>query len=346
MTDKFNPSITADFLKEGLEKQDDHEVDYENTKSMIYEMRKADKMINTFLLGSLVKFITESSLIHCSFYNTLTDEFGTRSGRFSSANPNLQQVPSLGVDEYYGMMCREPFIPFENCWWGKQDYSQIEYVFMAHFARGPGSNEVRAAYNNNPKQDYHQYIMDLTGLKRRFAKNLNFGVAYGMGAKHMAAYLGWTLDQCYNVLSIYHSKAPYIKSTIKEVEKVAKRRGYIRTFLKRRSRLINPNKAYTMFCRLIQGSAADLLKKAMLDCYKDGIFDVLYPHLTVHDELDVSVPKSKTGLEAFRAMSNTMEHCIELKVPIRVDGNLADNWALIDLEKDNYENIMKEYKIT
>ncbi len=326
-TNKGNPSITSDFLKEGLEKQDDHTIDYDNIKSTIYELRKADKILSTFLLGSFVRFVTVNDLIHCSFYNTLNDEYGTRSGRFSSANPNLQQIPSLGVDEFWGTVCREIFIPFENCWWMKFDYSQIEYRFMAHFARGPGGEEVRRAYSENPDIDYHQYIMDLTNLKRRFAKNLNFGVAYGMGAKHMAKFFGWELDYCYNILNVYHESAPYIKTTIKEVEKVAQRRGYIKTFLKRRSRLIDKDKAYIMFCRLIQGSAADLLKKAMLDCYKAGIFSVLHPHLTVHDELDVSTPKNKKGLEAAKEMKYIMEHCIELKVPVKTEVEFGESWA-------------------
>ena len=291
------------------------------------ELKRADKVLNTFIDGSLVKFVSDNDLIHCSFYNMRTDDYGTRSGRFSSANPNLQQIPSIGVDEYYGRLSRECFIPFDDCWWGKIDYSQIEYRFMAHFARGEGSEEVRAKYNANPRTDYHQYIVDLTGLKRRYAKNLNFGVAYGMGAKHMAEFFQWELDYCYATLNIYHSHAPFIKATIRTVEDVAKRRGYIRTFLKRRSRLLDPNKAYTMFCRLIQGSAADLMKKGMYEIFKAGIFDVLAPHITVHDEIDVSVPKTKEGLDAFCEMKHIMETCVDLKVPIIADMELGSDWA-------------------
>ena len=291
------------------------------------DLRRADKVLKTFIHGSLVKFITTGDLIHASFYNTKRDDFGTRSGRFSSANPNLQQIPSTGVDEYYGTLSRNPFIPFDNCWWGKLDYSQIQYRFMAHFARGPGSEEVRAQYNSNARTDYHQYIVDLTGLKRRFAKNLNFGVAFGMGAAHMADFFQWDIEYCYDILNIYHSSAPFIKSTIRKVEALAKKRGYIKTFLKRRSRLVDVNKAYTMFCRLIQGSEGDIMKKAMYDIYKAGIFDVLPPHLTVHDEIDVSIPKTKEGIEAFIEAKNIMENCIELKVPIIADAEVGNNWA-------------------
>jgi len=334
-TKKGNPSIDANYLKLIRE---EHKI-----ADDIFELRKAKKHLDTFLMGSYVRYVGENNLIHCSFYNTRTDEFGTRSGRFSSANPNLQQIPSKGVDEYWGQVCREVFIPFEDCWWGKIDYSQIEYRFMAHFAIGEGSAEIRNAYNNNPDQDYHQYIMDLTGLKRRYAKNLNFGVAFGMGAQHMADLFQWTIDYAYEVLDIYHSKAPYIKSTIKEVEKVATKRGYIKTFLKRRSHLLDKRKAYTMYCRLVQGSAADLMKKAMSVNYNSGVYDILYPHLTVHDELDVSIPKTKIGIEAYKEMKHQMETCLILKVPIKAEAEVGDNWA--DISEEKAKEIMEYYPL-
>jgi DNA polymerase-1 len=326
-TEKGNPNIDANFLKSIK--------DEVSLAEDIYNIRKGDKVLNSFLLGSYNRFLCEGDLIHCSFYNTRTDNFGTRSGRLSSANPNLQQIPSKGVDTYWGQIAREVFIPFDDCWWCKIDYSQIEYRFMAHFATGPGSEEIRAAYNNNPLTDYHQYIIDLTGLKRRFAKNLNFGVAYGMGAWHMAEFFNWALDYCYEILNIYHSKATYIKPTIRMVENYAKRKGFIKTFLGRKSRLINPDKAYIMFCRLIQGSAADLMKAAMLKNFESGVFDILYPHITVHDELDVSVPKTKIGIEAMKEMQHNMETCIKIKVPIIAEPELGSNWA--DIEKYNPE---------
>jgi DNA polymerase-1 len=345
LTEKDNPSITRDHLNRlgkgqleyntGVYDKEAKEWIMAKIKdefkckigSDLSEVRRADKLLKSFLHGSLVKFITEGDLIHGSFYNTKRDDFGTRSGRFSSANPNLQQIPSLGTYEYYGRLARSAFIPFDNCWWGKLDYSQIEYRFMAHFAVGPGSDIVRAQYAANPRTDYHQYIQDLTGLRRRYAKNLNFGVAYGMGAKHMSEFFQWDLDYCYDMLRIYHENAPFIKATMYKVQGIAKRRGYIKTFLKRRSRLIDPDKAYTMLCRLTQGSAADLMKKAMYDIYKAGIFDTLPPHLTVHDEIDLSVPKTKEGIEAFLESKDIMENCLKIKVPIIADMEVGPNWA-------------------
>lgn len=336
LTDKGNPKIDSYFYKRYK--------DEIPLLKQLFEIRQARHHLDTFIMGSHVKFVGPDGLMHPQFFNMRNDNLGalkgTRSGRLSGANPNLQQQPSKGVDEYWGQICREDFIPFDNCWWGKIDYSQIEYRFMAHFAVGEGSDELRAAYNNNAGQDYHQFIMDLTGLKRRYAKNLNFGVAFGMGAQHMAELFGWELDYAYEILNIYHSRAPYIKATISSVEQVAKRRGYIKTFLKRRSHLVDPKKAYTMYCRLVQGSAADLMKKAMITCYHGGIFDTLAPHATVHDELDVSIPKTPAGIEAFREMQNIMETCLTLKVPIKAEAEIGPNWA--DIDEFKWEDLYKE----
>ena len=169
--------------------------------------------------------------------------------------------------------------------------------------------------------------MDRTGLARPFAKNLNFGIAFGMGAKKMSATFGWPLSKCYEVLEQYHDNVPFVKSTINAVTSVAKRRGYIKTILGRHAHLESQSKAYVMFNRLAQGSAADLMKKSMVECYKAGIYDVLHPHLTVHDEQDVSVPKTNTGMEAFKEMKHIMETCIDIKVPIFCDASYGNNWA-------------------
>ena len=205
LTEKGNPNIDRYFFEANKESH--------SFVKTVHELRKADKTLNTFLLGSLYRFLVDNK-IHCDFYNTRTEDFGTRSGRFSSANPNLQQIPSLGTNEFLGNLCREVFIPFPGCWWGKIDYSQIEYRFIAHFASGEGAEILRQTYIDNPNTDYHQYIMDLTKLDRKKSKNLNFGVGYGMGAPFMSKFFGWELDYCFDILATYHRKAPYIKTTL------------------------------------------------------------------------------------------------------------------------------------
>lgn len=335
-TEQGNPTIRDSFYKRW---KDEHDV-----VNRIYELRRHKRHLDTFIMGSHVKFVGPDGLMHPQFFNTRNNYLGglkgTRSGRLSGANPNLQQQPAKGVDEYWGQLCREDFIPFPDSWWLKIDYSQIEYRFMAHFAVGPGSDELRTAYNTHPDVDYHQYIIDLTGLKRRYAKNLNFGVAYGMGARKMAEMFGWDLDYCYDILEIYHDRAPYVRATVSKVEQVARRRGYIKTFLKRRSHLVSPDKAYTMYCRLIQGSAADLMKKAMVECYKSGVWDVLSPHVTVHDELGSSMPKTREGIEAGREQQKIMEECIKIRVPIKADAEVGPTWA--DVKEFEWDELLRE----
>jgi len=349
-TEKGNPSINKDFL-ERLSKGQVEDLNGDSIKSerqtrlghALLDIRKADKVLKTFIDGSLVRFITKGDQIHCSFNSMQTDDYGTKSGRFSSSNPNLQQIPAPSRDPYYGTMARDVFIPHEGCWMAKIDYSQIEYRFIAHYAKGKGSDEIRKKYNDDPTTDYHKYIQDLTGLIRSEAKTVNFGIAYGMGAPKMAKENQWDLDYCYGVLNTYHKNAPFVKTTINAVEQVVRQRGYIKTILGRRARLRDKNKAYTFYNRLMQGSAADQMKKAMLDVYKAGLFKIVIPHLTVHDELVMSVPKTKEGIEAIFEVKNVMENCIKLLVPVVADLEIGEDWANVrEVTKNELYKMLEE----
>lgn len=274
--------------------------------------------------------------LHCDFNPLASDKGGTVSGRFSGSKPNLQQVSSkdeakeTDLDWAEGQILRKLFIPEEDCWWFKNDWSQIEYRFMAHYGRGQGSDHIRERYQSDPNTDYHDEMMAITNLPdRKVVKTLNFGAAYEMGPKTMALNYGWDLSYARNIYSLYHSKVPFIKKTSKLVAKKAENVGYIKTILGRRARLQYRDKSYVMFNRLIQGSAADLMKKAMVDSYKAGVFNVLKPHLTVHDELDCSMPKTKEGKEAGMELKTIMENCMELRVPIIADSEFGENWGTL-----------------
>lgn len=324
--------------------------DFPVTKQII-ELKKIDKILSTFVDGSLKEHVTSDGRIHPTFYATKTERegglAGTRSGRLSCASPNLQQIPSFDEKEedefkkWYTHICRSLFIPEEDQWWLKIDYSQIEYRFMAHFACNANAldtsaDDVRAQYRNNPKTDYHQLIQDLTGLPRKLAKNLNFGVGYGMGKAHMSEFFGWDPEYCDEVLTTYHTRAPFVKATMNAVGAIGRKQGYIRTFLKRRSRLLDPRKSYILFCRLCQGSAADLAKQSIVNIWKAGLLDVLTLHLTVHDEFDFSMPKTKVGIEAGVEAKHLMETALTLSVPVIADAEVSDtNWVdLRGFEKD------------
>lgn len=308
----------------------------------ILELRHIKTIISLFLVP-YQDFLIEDRL-HCNFNQLRSDNYGTVSGRFSSSTPNLQQVSGKKEEDALsshasailsGQIVRKLFIPEENCYWLKLDWSQIEYRLIAHYAMGEGADEIRRRYIENPETDYHKELGELTGIDdRKVIKTLNFGSAYGMGPKSMSANYGWSLTEAYNVYDLYHSRVPFVRETSNRVATKAKRVGYIRTLLNRRARLKSRDKAYVMFNRLIQGGAADLMKKAMVDAYYAGIFNTLKPHLTVHDELDCSMPKTKEGLEAGQELKHVMETCIKLKVPIIADAEIGENWGELTEVKD------------
>jgi len=329
LTEKGNPSIDAKALRKC-----EHPIAKD-----ILEVKHKEKLYSTFLVNSFTNH-SVNGRIHCSFFPMRSEGYGTKSGRFSSARPNLQQIPS-DKDDPVSYLCRQLFIPEENHYWGKIDYSQIEYRLIAHYAVGRKSDEVREKYNNDPNTDYHQMIMDWTGVNRKDAKRLNFGMAYAMGIGTCSEMFGWSRKEAEELITHYHEVVPFVRQTRNQVVNVAKGRGYIKTILGRHARLNETmrkqGKEYSLFNRLIQGSAADMMKKAMVDCYKAGVFNTLKPHLCVHDELDVSVPKTKEGIEAFKEMKNLMENAIKLDVPVVADAELGYNWSDCTEEKYNEE---------
>lgn len=264
--------------------------------------------------------------IHAQFEQLKSDNYGTVSGRFSGRNPNLQQV-SKEEKICPENSIRKIFLPDDDCMWLKNDWSQIEYRILAHYADGIGSSTIKQRYNNDPKTDYHNEMGEMTGLKERsLMKNLNFGILYGMGAKTMSSLFGWKIDYAQNVLDLYNSKVPFVKKTMADVMRVSKSRGYIKTILGRKARLPDPKKAYVMLNRLIQGSAGDIMKKAIVDSYEAGVFNSITPHLTVHDELDCSMPLTPEGLQGAKELKHIMETCVKLEVPIISDAEIGNNW--------------------
>jgi DNA polymerase I-like protein with 3'-5' exonuclease and polymerase domains len=300
----------------------------------ILDYRHYDTLESMFLVPYLELHV--GGRLHCNFNPLRSDDYGTVSGRFSSTKPNLQQVPASddedkdGLEALSGKIIRKLFIPEDDCEWIKADYSQIEYRIQAHYAVGPGSEELRAAYNNDPTTDYHQRIVDITGVDRRTAKRLNFGASYGMGIETTARKFGWTMEEAETFIGTYHENAPYVRATRKRIIETAERRGYIFTLLGRKARVHPSRSLHSMPNRLMQGSSADIMKKGMLDSYRAGVFNVLKPHLTVHDEMDCSKPRTKEGEEAKQELKRCMEKCVSMRVPVLMDIHAAKNWAEAD----------------
>jgi len=334
--------------------------------------RRVQTLKRTFLDGHVFKH-NINGRIHCEFHQ-LKGERGGSLSRFSSSNPNLQNVPSrvnedvddrvdLGADDVVKAV-RGIFLPDEGEDWWRADYSQIEYRFLAHFALGEGADEVRAKYNADPKTDYHKLCAEMLGadpedkIKRKRIKSTNFAKGYGAGAVKLAETYGCSLDEAIRFIEEYDSKLPFAKYTYDKAQKWGDDHGRVVTILGRKQRFSlwepawnkdrdkNPplpkDEALVAYSgqrivramthaalnRKLQGSNADIIKKAMVDGYEAGICDVIGAYLlTVHDELGNSVPKTDIGREAAAEMKHLMEIAIKIKVPVLVETDYGESWG-------------------
>lgn len=259
----------------------------------------------------------------------------TTSFRFSSVSFNSQQIPSKGgftangVEFSFPKLTRALFTASKGCVFGKIDYGQIEYRLICNIACGEAGEEVRRQYAENPHMDFHQYVVDLTGLSRKYAKNMSFGVSFGMGLPSMAENFGWTMEKAEEISEAYHRHMPFVAPTLALVGDVAKQRGYIKTVYGSHARLIDPKKSYTMLNRYTQGSGAECLKASIVQAYKEGIWKELKVANTVHDELNMPYlePTEEQMLALYR-MAEIMRTSIpNLRVPLEASPELGDNWA-------------------
>ena len=332
------PSFTKSFL-------DTH--DHPMSK-MILEARELNKTHGTFLEPYL-KHSAKDGRIHTHFNQMRNEEGGTVTGRLSASNPNLQQVPAR--HEIIGPMVRGLFLPEEGQIWAANDFSSQEPRLLVHYATLlglPGAEKMAQAYRDNPNMDFHQMVADLAGIKRKAAKTIGLGLMYGMGKAKLATQLDLPLDEASELIATFHSKVPFLKGTVdavmKRIEHPASG-GSIRTLLGRKCRfpLWEPvewgvNKAlpreqavieygvrikragtYKGLNRLIQGSAADQTKAAMVALHKAG-FNLL---LQVHDEIALSV----RNIDEAREAADIMAKAVTLEVPSRVDVETGLNWG-------------------
>ena len=271
----------------------------------------------------------------------------TTSFRYSSIMPNSQQIPSKGgfkLHDAYGneieysfpKLTRALFRASKGCVFGKIDYGQIEYRLICNIACGESGEEVRRAYAENPHLDFHKYVCELTGLDRKHAKNMSFGVSFGMGLPSMAENFGWTMEHAEEISEAYHSKMPFVKPTLALVGDVAKSRGYIKTVYGSHARLVDPKKSYTMLNRYTQGSGAECLKLAIVTAYKEGVWKTLKVANTVHDELNMPYlePTEEKMLALYRMAEIMRTAMPNLRVPLEAEIELGDNWATTKEIKD------------
>ena len=338
-TEAGAPSFTKEFLT-----AHPHEV-----AQSIVRLREFDKADSTFI-DSILRH-AHKGRIHTEFHQLRSDDGGTVTGRFSSSNPNLQQIPAR--DPEIKALIRGLFVPEDGERWGSFDYSSQEPRLLVHFAasfpdshRHPIVDQIVDEYHQNDV-DLHQMVADIAGISRKQAKVVNLGIMYGMGVGKLSNQLGVSTDEAKTILAEHREKVPFVKQLAEIASRRAEDQGQIRTILGRRCRfhlweprtfgynkplpleeakkkyggINNLRRAFTYKAlnKLIQGSAADQTKKAMADCFSEG----LVPLLTVHDELCFSVGSQD---QADR-IQEIMEHGLPLKVPSKVDAELGSNWG-------------------
>jgi DNA polymerase I-like protein with 3'-5' exonuclease and polymerase domains len=288
------------------------------------KLAQLDHYINTFIDSYVLDNVDDNGFIHGEFHPLRNDSYGTVSGRFSSGGAlNLQNIPAR--DEVWAPLIRAMYVPrSRDHQWVKADYSQIEFRYLAHYEGG----RLMDAYNQQPDIDFHQMVADLTGIPRKPAKNINFGLVYGMGVALMAVKLGLPYNEARELLEEYHSRLPGVRKLYDRADRRAKKRGYIVTWGGRKRRFRRQGRSYQHTHKalnaLLQGSAADLLKRAMIAVDQVIDWDEVRLHLTVHDELDFSSPKGDKRWP--KLIRETMED-FRLNVPVKADVEIGQNWG-------------------
>ena len=335
-TEKTNsPSFTKNFLQ-------NHPHPLVKRIARAREINKA----HTTFIDTIIKH-SHKGRIHAEINQLRGDNGGTVTGRFSYSNPNLQQIPARDKD--LGPRIRSLFMPEEGHTWGVFDYNQQEPRLVVHYAALQnlyGVDEVLDLYKGG-NADFHTIVADMAEIPRYQAKTINLGLFYGMGKNKLQAELGVSKEKAEELFKQYHNKVPFVKQLMNNVMQRSQENGQIRTLLGRlcRFHLWEPNqfgihkalphntaltehgpgirRAYTYKAlnKLIQGSAADMTKKAMIELHKEGII----PHIQVHDELDISVKSEKYASKIIEIM----EDAVTLEVPNKIDYENGPNWGKI-----------------
>ena len=345
-TDKGAPSFTKQFLTDHT-----HEL-----PQLIVQARNLNKTSGTFI-NTIMKHCHSDGRIHSHINQIRSDDGGTVSGRISMNNPNLQQIPAR--DPELGPMIRSLFLPEEGEQWAAIDFSQQEPRILVHYAyvygksKGltlDGVEEFVHGYRNNPDMDFHTMVAEMAQIPRKQAKTINLGLMYGMGVGKMSDQLDITLDEAKELVRQYHTRVPFVKMLMTGVQNRLNDKsssGSIRSLLGRKCRFdlwepdtFEMNKAlpyreavqeygdttrlkraytYKALNRLIQASAADMTKKAMVDIYKTGRI----PLIQIHDEIAMSVKDKKDA----ETVSQMMETAVDLEIPSKCDIEVGPDWG-------------------
>ena len=298
----------------------------------ILEHRGLKKLIGTYI-DALPKLINpHTGHIHTSFNQTIT-----ATGRLSSSDPNLQNIPIRGED---GKEIRKAFIPEPGCLFFSADYSQIELRVMAHLSQDPNMIEVfregKDLHAATAANIYKKPIEEVTRDERTKSKRANFGIIYGITVFGLAERLDIPRDEAKMLIDGYFATFPEVHDYMEKSKEVARKQGYVTTLFGRRRYLPDINSANSVVRGFaernainapIQGTAADIIKVAMIHIFQrfkaEGIKSKMI--LQVHDELNFSVyPEEKEKVE--HIVIEEMQNAFQMAVPLVADSGFGDNW--------------------
>lgn len=357
LTEKGNPSFQAAWIK-----QQKHPFFKHLAEARKYEDCRTPFVTNYILKGNI------NGRIHAEFNplrraDTQGGTHGTVTGRFSSTNPNLQNIPAR--DKELGPMLRSLFLPDEGMEMFSADYSQMEFRLIVNAAvllKCKGAQEALERYRKDPSTDFHNMVVELSGIERRQAKNINFAKAFCAGRFKTATMLdmiedGQPTPEADKFIRQYDNAVPFVSEASNALMKLAERRGYIKTVLGRRCRFdlwedkySKPGSYKTLALpyeeavkewgnnirraglhralnRYTQGSNADFTKQAMVDNWEAGLFKgPLRLAITVHDELVGS--REVGNIYTTGQLTHSMETCItkNVIVPVRAEIGIGNNW--------------------
>ena len=299
---------------------------------LILQYRTLEKLRSTYL-EPLPKKVDSGGRLHTTF-----NQLATATGRLSSSNPNLQNIPIKGE---FGPRMRACFKPSKGKLLVGADYSQIELRVLAHMSRDPN---LLQAFGGN--EDIHRRtatllfdkdIEQVSRDERRKAKTINFGLLYGMGPQKLSRELGIPMEEAKEFISVYFSKLDRVRAFYQQIEEKAQDQGYVTTMAGRRRLLPDINSRNTNMAQqarrtavntVIQGSAADVIKKAMLavdgDAELRSLGSVMV--LQVHDELLLEVD-APVAQKAGERLARVMAGVESLEVPLLVEWGTGENWA-------------------
>lgn len=306
-------------------------IKYSEVPILILEYRGLTKLVSTYLDG-LINVADENGIIRTTFNSTIT-----ATGRLSSSNPNLQNIP-IRTDN--GKLIRNAFVSRKNKKFIVVDYSQIELRILAHLSKDPtfidAFNNGEDIHRRTASEVFNTPLDKVTDFQRSAAKSINFGLIYGMGEHKLSKELGIKHREAKKYIDLYFEKYSKIKEFKESVLEDVRENGFIKTYFGRiryfsdinsRNRNIKNHVERMAFNTLIQGTAADLIKFVMIKIHSylktlDYNADML---LQIHDELIIEVDENYAE-ELYVKIKEIMEKTYKFDIPLIIDGTISDSW--------------------